>query len=179
MLAIAVVLYCLSTLSNGMLQGTGFVNRPVVHAAIALVVQALLLVFMLFKTDLGLYSLCLANVIYSLLMCIMNGRSLRTQLGYIQEIKKTFILPSISALIMGVIAWGINLIGRNTYLYLFKKDELNWYANAMILIVVLLISVLIYGILLIKLKALDEESIEELPKGKTLIRIFKKMRLLQ
>ncbi|MBR3635440.1 MAG: polysaccharide biosynthesis protein [Lachnospiraceae bacterium] len=178
-LAIAVVLYCLSTLSNGMLQGTGFVNRPVVHAAIALVVQALLLVFMLFKTDLGLYSLCLANVIYSLLMCIMNGRSLRTQLGYIQEIKKTFILPSISALIMGVIAWGINLIGRNTYLYLFKKDELNWYANAMILIVVLLISVLIYGILLIKLKALDEESIEELPKGKTLIRIFKKMRLLQ
>jgi len=50
-LAIAVVLYCLSTLSNGMLQGTGFVNRPVVHAAIALIVQAALLVFMLFKIE--------------------------------------------------------------------------------------------------------------------------------
>ena len=177
-LAIAVVLYCLSTLSNGMLQGTGFVNRPVVHAAIALVIQALLLVFMLFKTDLGLYSLCLANVIYSLLMCIMNGRSLRTKLGYKQEVTKTFILPFVCALIMGVIAWAINLLGRNAYLNLFGADELNWYANTVILAVDLLLSVFIYGVLLIKLKALDEESIAELPKGKTLIRIFKRMRLL-
>ena len=177
-LAIAVVLYCLSTLSNGMLQGTGFVNRPVVHAAIALVIQALLLVFMLFKTDLGLYSLCLANVIYSLLMCIMNGRSLRTKLGYKQEVTKTFTLPFICALIMGVMAWAINLLGRNAYLNLFGADELNWYANAVVLAVDLLLSVFIYGVLLIKLKALDEESIAELPKGKTLIRIFKRMRLL-
>ena len=177
-LAIAVVLYCLSTLSNGMLQGTGFVNRPVIHAAIALIIQAFLLVFMLFKTDLGLYSLCLANVIYSLLMCIMNARSLKTCLGYKQEVVKTFILPFICSVIMGVIAWGINLLGRNVYLDLFKKDELNWYGNAIILTLDLVISMIIYGILLIKLKALDEESIEELPKGRTLIRIFKKMRLL-
>ena len=177
-LAIAVVLYCLSTLSNGMLQGTGFVNRPVVHAAIALVIQALLLVFMLFKTDLGLYSLCLANVIYSLLMCIMNGRSLRTKLGYKQEVTKTFTLPFVCALIMGVMSWAINLLGRNAYLNLFGADELNWYANAVVLAVDLLLSVFIYGVLLIKLKALDEESIAELPKGKTLIRIFKRMRLL-
>ena len=178
-LAIAVVLYCLSTLSNGMLQGTGFVNRPVIHAAIALIIQAFLLVFMLFKTDLGLYSLCLANVIYSLLMCIMNARSLKTCLGYKQEVVKTFILPFICSVIMGVIAWGINLLGRNVYLDLFKKDELNWYGNAIILTLDLVISMIIYGILLIKLKALDEESIEELPKGRTLIRIFKKMRLLR
>ena len=177
-LAVAVVLYCLSTLSNGMLQGTGFVNRPVIHAAIALVIQALLLVFMLFKTNLGLYSLCLANVIYSLLMCIMNGTSLRTQLGYKQEVTKTFTLPLICSILMGISAFAVNLLGQKIYMSVFDKADLNWYANAIILIIDVLVAVLIYGILLIKLKALDEETIKQLPKGQKLIHIFKKMRLL-
>ena len=34
-LAISVVFYGLSTLTNGVLQGTGYVNKPVTHAAIA------------------------------------------------------------------------------------------------------------------------------------------------
>jgi len=177
-LSIAVVLYCLSTLSNGMLQGTGFVNRPVVHAAIALIVQAALLIFMLFKTELGLYSLCIANVIYSLLMCIMNARSLRTKLGYKQELKRTFVIPAISAVIMGLAAWGVNSFGVYIYSLLKGTDEITWFANAFILIADIIVSVAIYGILLIKLGALNEEIIGTLPKGRTLIGILKKLRLL-
>lgn len=177
-LAIAVVLYCLSTLSNGMLQGTGFVNRPVIHAAIALIVQAGLLIFMLFKTDLGLYSLCLANVIYSFLMCVMNGYSLRSRLGYVQEIKKTFLLPALSALVMGIAAWGINALGRAVYCRIQSGRELSWYANAVILIIDLFVAVIVYAVMLIRLKAVDEETMLSLPKGRTLVKICKKAGLL-
>ena len=177
-LSVAVVLYCLSTLSNGMLQGTGFVNRPVIHAAIALVIQALLLVFMLFKTNLGLYSLCLANVIYSLLMCIMNGKSLKTQLGYEQEIKKTFVLPFICAFIMGAVIWLTNQLGRQLYIYFTKGEQLSWPANALILVIDLVFALFVYSISLIRSGAVDEEALKTIPKGNLMIKICKKAGLL-
>ena len=178
-LAVAVVLYCLSTLSNGMLQGTGFVNKPVVHAAAALIVQAVFLIFMLFKTDLGLYALCLANVIYSFLMCVMNSVSLRSKLGYEQEIRKTFVLPFVCSVLMGVAAWGTNTVGRTIYSIVYPDRYLGWWANAVILIADIIISVSIYGILLVKTKTLDEETILGLPKGKMLIKLFKKTGILK
>lgn len=175
-LAISVVFYCLSTLSNGILQGTGFVNRPVIHASIALVIQAGLLTFLLFKTDLGLYSLCLANVTYSFLMCIMNGLSIKHQLHYDQEVKKTFILPAICALLMGAIAWGINYAGRFIINQTF--GELSWYSNAAILSIDIIISALSYLVFLIKLKALDEVSLKSLPKGTMLVKICRKLHIM-
>lgn len=175
-LAIAVILYCLSTLSNGMLQGTGYVNRPVIHASIALVIQAALLVFLLFNTNLGLYSLCLANVTYSLLMCIMNGISMRHKLGYIQEVKHTFILPAICALIMGVIAWAINFAGR--YICVRLQNNLSWSANAVILIIDIAVAGICYLMLLVKLKAVDEETLLGLPKGRLILKVCKRLHLL-
>lgn len=175
-LAIAVILYCLSTLSNGMLQGTGYVNRPVIHAAIALLIQAILLIFLLFKTNLGLFSLCIANVTYSFLMCVMNGASLKNKLNYSQEVKHTFILPAIAAILMGVVSWLINYCGR--HIYTSSHNELSWLANAIILFIDLAISVIVYLLLLIKLKAVDETSLLELPKGRLLLKVCKKIKLL-
>ena len=56
-LAVSVVLYGLSTLTNAVLQGIGRVNTPVIHAAMALVIQIAALIAMLLYTDLNLYAL--------------------------------------------------------------------------------------------------------------------------
>ncbi|MCR5798614.1 MAG: polysaccharide biosynthesis protein [Lachnospiraceae bacterium] len=176
-LSIAVILYCLSTLSNGILQGTGFVNRPVVHAATALVVQAAALLAMLLFTRLDLFALCIANIIYSLLMCIMNGLSMRHVLKYEQEIKKTFVIPAVSALIMGLAAFLINKLG----LMLFASGSdivLDWTGNAILLVINVLISVTVYFIMVIKLGALDEASIRSLPGGKRIYAIAHKFHLI-
>jgi len=176
-LSIAIILYCLSTLSNGILQGTGFVNRPVVHAAAALVVQAAALVAMLLFTHLDLFALCIANIIYSLLMCIMNGLSMRHVLEYEQEIKKTFVIPAVSALVMGLAAFLINKLG----LMLFASDSdivLDWTGNAILLVINVLISVTIYFIMVIRLGALDEASIRSLPGGKRIYTIAHKLHLI-
>ena len=45
----------LSTISNAVLQGIGKVNLPVVNAAVALVIQTVVLVPLLLATDLGLF----------------------------------------------------------------------------------------------------------------------------
>jgi len=175
-LAIAVILYCLSTLSNGVLQGTGYVNRPVVNAAVALVIQALALVLMLLYTDLNLYALCLANIIYSLLMCILNSLSMRKVLQYKQEIKRTFVTPAIAALIMGIFSFAINFSGRK--LLPVIGLSLNWYTNAFILCIDLIISIVIYAIALIKIGGMTKDELLALPKGRLLVRLCTKLHLL-
>jgi len=175
-LSISVVLYCLSTLSNGILQGTGYVNRPVINATIALVVQAVALTGMLLFTDLNLYALCFANIIYSLLMCILNSLSMRKVLGYKQEIKRTFVLPAIAAILMGIVAGLINICGRAI---LPKMGlNLNWYTNIPILVIDLIISVIVYGLILIKIGGINEQEMRSLPKGRTLVKICSKFHLL-
>ena len=52
-LAITVVFYSLSTISNAVLQGIGKVNTPVVNAFLALIVQTVLLTLLLLYTNLG------------------------------------------------------------------------------------------------------------------------------
>ena len=103
-LAVSVVLYGLSTLTNAVLQGIGRVNTPVIHAAVALVIQMAALIAMLLYTDLNLYALVCANIIYSLVVCILNQISVRKHLKYKQEMMKTFVKPLVSA----VVPWSVS-----------------------------------------------------------------------
>lgn len=164
---ISVVCYSLSTLTNAVLQGIGKVNIPVKNAAIALLVHLGVLVPLLYFTDWDLYVLVLANVTYSLTMCILNGFSVRKHLDYKQEVKKTFIIPFLSSMIMGAVTWlfyyGIFIVTKN---------------NVISLCISILASCLAYFVVMIKLNGITEEDLHSFPKGGALIRLAKKMHLL-
>ena len=166
-LSISVVFYALSTISNAVLQGIGKVNLPVVNAAVALVIQTVVLVPLLLVTDLGLFSLFIATVLYSLLMCILNGFSVRKELKYRQEIIKTFLLPGWSAVIMGAAAFGVY---HGLYLLI--------HINVICLAAAILVAVPIYFVLTIKLGAVGRKDLLALPKGALLVRAAEKCRLI-
>ena len=179
-LAISIVFYSLSTLSNAVLQGTGYVNKPVIHAAVALVLQAVVLVVLLLYTPLDLYALAVAAIVYSFCMCILNSISMKSRLKYKQEIRRTFVIPAISAVCMGTVAylvykgmeWFMILIG------ILEKDTMNWLVNCICLIPTFLIAVVIYFALIIKLRAVSQKELEAIPKGRIVVKIASKMRLL-
>ena len=179
-MAISVVFYGLSTLTNGVLQGTGYVNKPVIHAAIALVIQSLVLVALLVFTPLDIYALAVAAVCYSFCMCIMNGFSIRKKLGYKQEVVRTFLIPVSAALWMGVAAYlvykGMNLV--LVALGLLEKGAMHWGLNCVCLVPAVLVAVIIYFALVIKFGALSREELRAMPKGATLVRAAEKLRLL-
>ena len=87
-LSVTVVFYSLSTLTNAVLQGIGKVTTPVYHAAIALVVQTLVLIPCLIFTELNLYCIAIATIVYSFLMCVLNQRAVRKYLDYKQDMKE-------------------------------------------------------------------------------------------
>lgn len=166
-LSITVVFYSLSTLTNAVLQGIGRVNIPVINAAIALAVQTVVLVPCLWFTDLNLYSLAIATIVYSLLMCILNGIAVRKSLNYKQDILKIFILPAGASAVMGAAAYG-------TYTGLFGLTE----SNVVSLISAVIVGAAVYGILILKTGVLTEKDIRSMPKGVKLAGLLKKMHLI-
>lgn len=167
-LSVSVVFYAISTISNGVLQGIGKVNLPVINAAAALVVQTVVVVVLLLFTDLGLHTLVIATVVYSFLMCILNGLSVRKQLGYRQEFVNTFCIPFWASVIMGAAAFGVY-----HGLYLLVP------VNVVCLAAALIVAVLLYFVLVIKMGAVREDELMSLPKGAFCVAMARKCRLIR
>lgn len=168
MISASVVFYSLSTLSNGILQGIGKVNLPVRNAAIALVIQTVLLGGLLAYTDLDVYALVICLLVYSGLMCILNSISVRRAIGVRENFITMFLLPFIAAAVMGVCA-------RGTYMLLNKVIA----SNVMCLVPSIMIAVGVYFIMVIKTGAVGREQLLGFPKGNLIVRVAEKCHLLK
>lgn len=177
-MAVAVVFYALSTLTNAVLQGTGKVNKPVVHALFALVIQTVVLIPLLLYTNMDLYALCVATVLYSFLMCVMNWYSIRKHLKYKQEVLRTFLLPFGASVGMGIVA-AVLYYGFDFVLGTLAGDAFSvMMKNIICLVPSLVTAVMVYFILVIKLGAINESELKSMPKGHMLLKISKKLHLI-
>lgn len=167
-LAITVVFYCMSTITNGVLQSIGQVNKPVIHAAIALGLQSMLLFVLLRFTGLNIYALVIVDIFYSLTMCILNGLALKKYMKYHQEYISSIIMPALCALVMGIVTFGI-------YHLFYKFTE----RNLLSLCISVAFAVVIYFVLIIVTRTVNEDEIKGFPKGATLLRLAKKVRLIR
>lgn len=166
-MSITVIFYQISTISNGVLQGIGKVNRPVINASISLIIQTMVLVPMLIYTDLNIYALVIATIVYSFSICALNQLGVKKYLGYKQEYLKTFIAPLASSLLMGIIAFG-------TYegIYYFINS------NSISLVMSILMAVIVYFTAIIKIGGVKEEELIGMPKGYLIIKLAKRVKLL-
>lgn len=167
-LAISVIFYALSTLSNSILQGIGRVNTPIINAAIALLLQTAIMVPLLMFTNLGIYAVVIATIVYSGLMCILNQLSMHKALGYRQEIVSTFVIPLLASVFMGAAAWVV-------------YESLLMLTGSIVVSVIpaILVAAAVYFVLLILFKGVTEEELRAMPKGHLLVKAAKKCRLLK
>lgn len=175
---ICVVFYSLSTVSNGVLQGIGKVNIPLRNAALSLLLQVILLAGLLYFTGLDLYALVAATCFYSFMMCLLNSLSVRKFLKYRQEIRKTFLIPAVSALIMGAFCY-LFYQGLYQITYFIFSGLLP--LRLIILVCMMLavgFAVIVYFVAEVKLGGVTEEEIRNFPKGGTLLSLARRFRLL-
>ena len=166
-LSVTVVLYGLSTLTNAVLQGIGRVNTPVIHAVIALVIQVAGLMAILMFTDLDTYALACANIIYSLVMCLLNQWSVHKHLKYKLDYVKIFLKPGAAALVMGIVAFGVY-----HGLYLIIP------VSRLVLLIAIGIAVCVYFAVLLLIGGVSESELKAFPKGMMLVHYAKKFHLL-
>lgn len=173
--SLAVVFYSLSTVTNAVLQGLNRMDLPIRHSAIALIVHVAVLELLLLGLKLGIYSVVIANIVFAFVMCLLNGFSIRRAARYRQEIKKTFLLPALCSVFMGAAAYGV---------YRGLLAALPWAARsgrvgmAVLVVPSVAAAMAVYGLLLVRLGAVNEEELREMPMGTRLTRIFKRLRLL-
>lgn len=168
LIAVTVVFYSLSTLSNGILQGIGKVNLPVRNAGIALAVQTALLVGLLMFTELDLYALVICLIVYSFVMCVLNSISVRRCIGVKEDFVRMFLLPAIAAGVMGLCAKG-------AYMGLQMVVE----SNVACLVPSIVLAVVVYGVMVLKTGAVRREELLGFPKGKMIVKVARKCHLLK
>lgn len=163
--SISVVFYTMSTLTNGVLQGINRMRIPVIHACIALVIHVIFL-YATLQMDMGIQAVVYANILFAVVVCILNWLAIRKYLKYKQELIKTFLIPTIASVIMGVIITIIYMTLRNVV------------GNLVILILGMAVGVIAYFVALILLKGIDEEDLKKMPGGRTVLTVAKKCKLL-
>ena len=165
--AITVVFYCLSTVTNSILQGLNKMTTPVKHGAISLAIHLVAVVVMLVGFKWEIYSLVVGNIIFSLSMCILNAGAIRRISGYHQEIKKTFVIPFGAAFIMGVVI----LVVWNA-LAIFTPEKLAT-------LVTIVFAGISYVVALLKFGALTTDEILAFPKGTKILGLLTKLKLVK
>ena len=170
----SIVLYGVSSVFNGVLQGIGKVNVPVISSAIALVLHVIVLVPLISVIKLGIYSLILATAFYAIVVVIMNYRVIKKELEYKVEWKQTLGVPFLSAIIMGIVAffayWGMDVV--------FKNVMSEYISNAVATLIAICIAVGVYFISMIKIGGYTEEMLLAFPKGSLLVKIARKLHLI-
>lgn len=164
--ALLTVLLALSTLTTGILQGLGEMQAPLVHAATAVAIHLGFLVLFVVKFKWNIYGVVYANIIFGLIICLLNARSIRKKLHYRQEIKKTFLVPVIAAGVMGITAYLVHRV-------------FNLFAgNTISTILAVCVGAVVYGICLVKLGGILEREIRRLPKGDLLADLLIRLNIL-
>ena len=164
--ALLTVLLARSTLTTGILQGLGEMQAPLVHAATAVAIHLGFLVLFVVKFKWNIYGVVYANIIFGLIICLLNARSIRKKLHYRQEIKKTFLVPVIAAGVMGIAAYLVHRV-------------FNLFAgNTISTILAVCVGAVVYGICLVKLGGILEREIRRLPKGDLLADLLIRLNIL-
>lgn len=165
--SIAIISACLSTVTNAALQGLDKMMLPIKNAVISLVIHLVALLIMMVVFKWGIYSVVISKIVFSGAICILNAHDLRESVGYVQERKRAFIIPTIASVIMGVIALLVHLIFT-----LFLGST----AATLFAIFAAMIS---YGVSLLLLGGLSEEELLAVPKGATIVSLLRKIHLIK
>ena len=165
--AVSVIFYCLSTVTNAVHQGLDNMMVPVKSASISLVVHIVSLFVMMVVFQWGIYGVVVSKIVFSATASMLNSHALRQKVGYIQEQKKTFLIPLLASAIMGALSLGAYSLFR---LLIGQKPAT---------LVAMLIAVAAYGAALVLLGGVSEEEMAEMPKGRLLAKVCRKVRLFR
>lgn len=165
--ALMIIFYGLSTLTTGVLQGLGQLQKPLINCSISLVLHFIVLYILLHIFHLNIYAVVYSNIFFALCVCVLNAVSIRRFIGYKQEWYKTFLIPGIVSLIMGAAAYIVY-----SAFHLFA-------GNAVSTVFAVLAGIAVYGIGMVSFGGITEEELSMFPKGHVLIRLLRKTGLLR
>ena len=161
----AAVFYALSTITTSILQGTNHMAVPVLHSAVSLAIHIGVVVGMLYA-GCGVWALLVGNVVFPLIVCTLNCRSVARLLRYRWNAASIFVIPFLCAAVMGLACWGV-------YALLLRLTGV----MVLAFIVAFVVAVAVYALALLKSHCFSKRELRELPMGGKLLSLAIRLHL--
>ena len=178
LLAVTVIFYSISTITNAALQSIGRMNLPLVSAGIALVVQTVVLVLLLRFTDLDVRALVLVSILYSVMIFAVNQYYLRRFLGIRQDVRRDYLQPLVCAALMGAAAKAVYYLVSMAAEPMRNLPKGFYFRNLAATAAALLAAVLVYGYAMVRSGTIRRKDLLSMPKGQLLVRLMEKLHWL-
>ena len=178
LLAVTVIFYSISTITNAALQSIGRMNLPLVSAGIALVVQTVVLVLLLRFTDLDVRALVLVSILYSVMIFAVNQYYLRRFLGIRQDVRRDYLQPLVCAALMGAAAKAVYYLVSMAAEPMRNLPKGFYFRNLAATAAALLAAVLVYGYAMVRSGTIRRKDLLSMPKGQSLVRLMEKLHWL-
>lgn len=178
LLAVTVIFYSISTITNAALQSIGRMNLPLVSAGIALVVQTVVLVLLLRFTDLDVRALVLVSILYSVMIFAVNQYYLRRFLGIRQDVRRDYLRPFVCAALMGAAAKVVYYLVSMAAEPMRNLPKGFYFRNLAATAAALLAAVLVYGYTMVRSGTIRRKDLLSMPKGQLLVRLMEKLHWL-
>lgn len=163
----SIIFFGISTVSIGLIQGLGKLKEQIIIALICLVVKVVFNALFLYVFNFQLYGAVLSNTIYAIVNAYLSIRVIRQYVPIKIDLQNTLLIPSISALFMGVICYIMyNIVG-----FISKS-------NTLATLISIILSLFAFGIVMLKLKGISYEEISGFPKGHKIVRFLRKFGLI-
>ncbi len=163
--SVSVVFFAISTLTNGVLQGINRMKVPVRNAAISLVIHIVFL-YVTLQLGMGINAVIYANILFAAIVCVLNAMAIRKYLRYDQELIRTFVIPAIASVVMGIVIGLLNMLLSKTA------------GNVVTVFVGIGVGAIVYFVVLILLRGINEHDLRSMPGGRTILTIAKKIHLM-
>lgn len=178
LLAVTVIFYSISTITNAALQSIGRMNLPLISAGIALVVQTVVLVLLLRFTDLDVRALVLVSILYSVMIFAVNQYYLRRFLGIRQDVRRDYLQPFVCAALMGAAAKAVYYLVSMAAEPMRNLPKGFYFHNLAATAAALLAAVLVYGYTMVRSGTIRRKDLLSMPKGQLLVRLMEKLHWL-
>ncbi|HJB27657.1 MAG TPA: polysaccharide biosynthesis protein [Candidatus Blautia faecavium] len=155
--AITIILNGNSNISNGVLQGIGKPRIPMIHAAVALVADVIAMAILLFFTDLGVYTIVIAMILYAVVMCILNDRAMKRYMKFKNPFRTAYLYPLLASVPMAAVAGGV-------YYGLYVLIH----SNIICLAISIVCAVAVYFAVYLYISKPSLEELSALPGGRTI-----------
>ena len=180
-LGIATLFVCMMLVCNSILQAYGFVNLPVIVMLVGGVLKIINNYNLVSLPGVGIYGAPFGNVLcFGLCMVldlIIISRVIPGRPSYVPMFAK----PAAAAALMGLGTWAVYGLGSKLLLstgVLCQVDQatqavdLSRMGNAILAAAAILTAVVIYGVLIIALRAISKEDMKLMPKGEKIAKIL-------
>lgn len=157
---ITVILNGNSNISNGVLQGIGKPRIPMINAAISLVADIVVMAILMAVTDLGVYNIVIAMIVYAIVMCLLNDRAMKKYMNYQNPWKSAYIPPMLASVPMALTAGGVYYL-----VYAVMRS------NFLSLCVAVMLAVIVYLVCYLFFSKPTDEELLQIPFGRYLVKI--------